>query len=512
MVVKQVRFVFVWGMLLAIVGLVLNRGLDPRVLTAQEAEEPVTPPGIHYVAMDGDDWGGDGTAAQPWATITHAVAQVEDGETILVRPGWYEEHVVLQGSFARGITIRSEVPYQAQLRYNEQQVIVCFEAQGITIEGFDIAHMGPDAGIYVVQIQDSLGETHGGELFVNRIVLRNNILHDSYNNDILKVNNGAGQILIEGNIFYNQQGLESHIDINSVTDVIVQDNIFFNDFAGSGRTNQNDTGSYIVIKDSNGTADTNLGARNILVRRNIFLSWEGDEDNTFIVVGEDSVDYYQARNVLVENNLFLGNSDNRMRATFQVRGARDVTFRNNTVVGDLPSKAYAFRLSQGPNNKQNQNVYFYNNIWSDPTGTMGAEDPTDWVSLDFSDSPVAATASFVLQNNLYWNGGQRIPKSSGEMVNSDNDPAALILDPALPAQRDIVLPRWDAKRGIFADGSATIRDAFIRLARAYGMPSGESPVIQAADPAHAPVEDILGLPRQQQAPTIGAVEQMRLVE
>jgi hypothetical protein len=33
-----------------------------------------------------------------------------------------------------------------------------------------------------------------------------------------------------------------------------RDNIFMNDFAGSGRTNGNDTSSFIVIKDSNQAA------------------------------------------------------------------------------------------------------------------------------------------------------------------------------------------------------------------------------------------------------------------
>ena len=87
------------------------------------------------------------------------------------------------------------------------------------------------------------------------------MLHDSHDNDILKINNGASQITVESNVFYNQAGSDEHIDINSVTDVVVQDNVFFNDFAGSGRANANDTSCFVVIKDSNGTDDTILGSR-----------------------------------------------------------------------------------------------------------------------------------------------------------------------------------------------------------------------------------------------------------
>ncbi len=511
MVIQRFRF-YLWLLPLILAGLLLTLApaVESTAATADDKRASQSVSNVRYVATEGSDEAGNGSVDQPWATITHAVAQVADGATILVRPGWYEQQVVLSGSFARGITIRSEVPYQAQLRYNKEQVITCFTAQGITVEGFDIAHIGPDAGIYVVQIQDELGEQHGGAPFVNRIVLRNNILHDSYNNDIVKINDGAGQILIEGNMFYNQQGLESHVDINSITDVIVQDNIFFNDFAGSGRTNHNDTGSYIVIKDSNGTADTNLGASNIHVRRNVFLNWEGDENNTFVVVGEDSVAYYQAYNVLIENNLFLGNAENRIRAAFQVRGARDITFSHNTIVGDLPSKAYAMRLSQGPNNQRNRNIYFYNNIWSDPTGTMGSEDPTDWVVTDFADAPALATTFFKLQNNLYWNGGRAVPISLRELVNVADDPQAIIRDPTLPTQETLIVPRWDAQRGTFADGSASIHEAFVRLVRDYGTPAPASAAIGAVDPTQAPWDDILGMPRLRQQPTIGAVEQVIL--
>ena len=143
-----------------------------------------------YVAPNGDDISGDGSALKPWVTITHALGSVSDGATILVRPGTYSGLVRLLGTFDAGVTVKFEVPYQARLRHSST-VITCFYGKGITLEGFDIAHSGPGAGALVIQIQDLIGEPGGGDI-VSRITLRNNVLHDSYNNDILKINNGAG--------------------------------------------------------------------------------------------------------------------------------------------------------------------------------------------------------------------------------------------------------------------------------------------------------------------------------
>jgi hypothetical protein len=455
---------------------------------------PAPPRGrVYYVATDGDDASGDGSPAAPWASLGGALDRVADGDTVLVRPGTYHGAQELRGRFATGVVVRSEVPYQARLRHSGT-VVRCFYGQGITLEGFDIAHSGAGAGALVVQIQDLIGEP-GGDERVGRIVLRNNVLHDSWNNDILKINNGAHEVLVEGNLFYNQAGSDEHIDINSVTDVVVQDNVFFNDFAGSGRTVGNDTSSYIVIKDSNGDSDGQLGSERITVRRNVFLHWQGSTGANFVLVGEDGHPYHEARAVLVENNLLLGDSPHVMRAAFGVKGGQDITFRHNTVVGDLPSLAFAMRLNREGNNPTNQDLRFHGNLWADPTGTME----------DFSDTPPADTLSFTLDQNLYWNGGQPIPVESAELVNVTDDAAAVLGDPRLGAQAGLVVPRWQPAAGTFADGSPDICSAHLRLVEQYGTPGAGSAALDAADPARAPDHDILRRPRGDR-PDLGAVE------
>jgi hypothetical protein len=152
-------------------------------------------------------------------------------------------------------------------------------------------------------------------------------------------------------------------------------------------------------------------------------------------------------------------------------------------------------------NQPNQNMHFYNNIWSDPTGTMGAYGST---ANDFSDTPPDETTSFALDHNLYWNGGAAIPSDGGELINYTDDANRLVADPRLGSQAGMVVPRWLPGSGQFADGSATIRQAFERLVALYGAPGVDSPVIDAADPAHAPADDILG--RSRSLPDLGAVE------
>ncbi|MFK7958111.1 MAG: hypothetical protein AB8B96_18590 [Lysobacterales bacterium] len=446
---------------------------------------------VLYVATDGNDNSGTGDIGNPLASIQQAVNSASDGDLILVRPGEYFGRQRLDRQFTNGITIRSEIPYMAQLR-NNQQVVTVFSGQGITIEGFDIAHDGPGASPLVFQVQDTIA----GQAATSRIVIRNNILHDSYNNDILKVNNGARSIDIVGNIFYNQTGSDEHIDANSVVDVSIVDNVFFNDFAASGRSNNNSTSSFIVVKDSNATDDDVLGSANIEVSRNVFLNWQGSAGSNFLLLGEDGASYFEVQGAVVENNLMIGNSNNTMRAAFGAKGVSDVLFRHNTIVGNLPASGFAFRLNIEGSNQPVTDVRFYNNIWSDPTGTMNR----------FSNTPAGESTGSVLTNNLYWNGGASIPQNGNDVINSADDFSAVLGDPVLASQVTLVVPVWNSQTSEFADGSQSIRQAHRQLVERFGTPGPGSSAIDVALGSQVPSVDILGTPRNPQNADIGALE------
>lgn len=449
-----------------------------------------------YVATTGADTPAGGSLAAPWATITYALDRVPDQSLILVRPGTYSGRIRIRGSFAQGVTVRSEQTYQARLRAAETVLTIYNDnanIEGITIEGFDIAHTGAGAGALVVQIQDGFATE------TRRITLRNNILHDSWNNDILKINNGASQIAVIGNMFYNQAGSDEHIDINSVDDVVVEENVFFNNFAASGRSNNNDTSSFVVVKDSNAGDDEYLGARNVHIRRNVMLNWEGSAGSNFILFGEDGTANFEAFDCSAENNLLIGNSSNTMRAPLGVKSGRDIVFRHNTISGNLPANAYAMRLNREGSNPPVEAIGFIHNVFSDPTGTM----------VDFSDTlapDLSTLRPSLLRRNAYWNNGDVLPFDATDVLNITGDATRITTDPRLPALTGIATPHWIPAQSVFNGGATTIRAAFVALAQAYGRPSAGSSLIGAATGIDVPATDLLGNPRNSAAAAIGCCE------
>ncbi len=434
-----------------------------------------------WVSPSGDD-ANPGTRSQPWATIQYAAKTVPDHRcTVWFDDGVYVGNSQIERRFDTKTVFRAVHSYMATFE-GDGYVLEVTGSSHIVFRGLEFRHSGPGATGIVVYVAGT---------DTDHIGFRNDIFHDSFDNDLLKILAGAGSVFVRNSVFYNQGDGEQQMDVNSVTNIHIEGNIFFNDFESSGRV-PDASKHYIVVKDSGESNDGVVGSKRVAIERNVFLNWEGGVE-AFVEIGNDGKPYFEAQDVLVENNLMIGNSQNQIWTAFGVSGAKDVSFLSNTVVGDLPSGAYAFHADIKGSNPKNQNIRFSNNIWCDPTGTMSV----------FSGGDPANTIGLTLNNNLYWNGGHPIP--GGDVVSPLRDDAKRVVrDPGLEAdQSDIVLPVWNGSS--FSSGNRTIRAEFIRLVLAYGSIPASSPAVGRARQSLAPAVDILGRTRDSR-PDLGSFE------
>ena len=436
--------------------------LSTHVVAQPLCQESTTTATHYFVSTDGNDYQGNGSRVKPWRNIEFAIYKAKENSTIIVKPGIYTGSIRIKKAFTKNLLIKSEIPYLAKLTNNARVLAIVGQAANITIEGFEITHLNESAKPLVVHI-DAYGDNK-----LHNITLRNNIIHDSFNNDLLKINNGAHHITIECNLFYNQGDSDEHIDINSAQDITISDNIFLNDFPASNRTISKHSSSYIVVKDSNANEDQFLGAKNIQIMRNIFANWQGSIGHGYILIGEDGKPYFEAENVFIYNNLLLGNSSYSMRSPLGVKGAKNIYFYQNTISGDLPSNAFAIRVNTEGDNPTNDNIFLYHNIYSDPFGTMGqgiAENTND-----FSDTLMYQLNNFKLDRNVYWNGGMLLPHSIFDKINISDDRHAQVINPKFSLTTQFKTPLWNAKKLKFLDNSFTIREAFKRIIYLYAVP------------------------------------------
>jgi hypothetical protein len=472
---------FLCVLFVVVVGLARPSGAAPRACE-------------YWVAPWGSN-SGPGTAGQPWATLAHAAATAADNScTIWFEDGVYPGEQQIKRRFNTPTTFKAIHPYRAAFE-NDGPTLNVDGARNLLFEGFEFRHSGPGAADLVIAIHSD-----GESVWAEDIILRNNVIHDSYSDDLLKIYNGVRWAVVEGNVFYNQGPNEQHMDVNGVADLVIRGNIFFNDYVGSGRSIPGDTKNFVVVKDSGAGDDGLTGSHRVTIDGNVFLNWQG-ERAFFVKLGGDGQPFFEAEDINLLNNLFIGNSSLPHAGILGVGGGRNVTFNNNTVVGDSPGIAYAMDVYMGGSNPVNQNIYFYNNIWADPTGTMGVVEPGD--PGRFSKGESSEVQNLVLDGNLYWNGGNALP--DGQLVAPETDDAhRLVANPGLNSnQAGILLPRLDQAASL--GGGLTIREEFVRLVEQYGAIPGASPAANSAVSSRAPDHDILGRARSG-APDMGAYE------
>jgi hypothetical protein len=452
----------------------VDGGDGPRDVPAAHGVEQAGTGCHRWVSPSGSD-GDVGSRSAPWATLEHAVEAVDDrGCTVWFMSGIYRGGHEIEREFSARTVFRAVEPYRAVLEHDGMVLDIDDAASRMTFRGFRF-RQAPGASGVAVYVSGGDGPSPAP----HHLTFVDNIFHDAVDEDLLKIRSRASSIVVRGNVFFNQGEDEQHIDANSVTDLLIEGNIFFNGFGASDRADEGTTKHFIVVKDSNEGDDGLRGSERITIRRNVFLNWQGGEES-FVGIGNDGKPYHEAKRVRITSNLMIGNGPDEMNSPLTVYGASDVGFVNNTVVGDLPSDAFAFEVNSKDENPRNQDIWFWNNIWADPTGTMS----------QFSDGVRANTEGLTLSNNLYWNDGRTIPP--GDLVSPLlHDARRVLHDPRLATDHDsVILPVWDGSA--FASGETSIRGEFERLVRAYGRIPAGSPAVGRAWPSAAPPRDILG--------------------
>ena len=456
----------------------------------------------YYVATDGDDASGDGSPDRPWATIDHAVDNgitAGGGHTVVVRDGVYEGSTTISRGFPELVVVQAENLYQVLLTNTtgtEDVLRVYVDGSAnLRFEGFLFTNDDPSYTCsgretsYVIHLQD-----------VSDITLANNVIFGNTAagrcNELLKINRSHDaayprQVVIRGNLFYDQvnAGGADMIDAVRAGEIEIVENVFW------GEPTHTESQSFITLKRQ-APAVAETSSPRFMVRRNVFMNYGGATDQAFVQFGEDGDAEIMLSDALVENNLIIGNSPAQMAAPFQFKGAQNVVVRANTIVGDLPGGSYGFRIGTEGDNPPVSGFEIYNNIWADPTGTMGTRLINTYGDVDVS--------SITLDRNLYFNAGNALP-TDGSVTPAD-DAHQVVGDPLLNTDHAaIAMPRWDPDADAFPSGSPTIRDEFLLLVETYGALAEGSVAVGAADPAHMPADDIRGLLRDEQ-PDLGAYE------
>lgn len=497
-----------------------------------------------YVAENGDNLNA-GTTTAPWATVNYALKNIPKNAlcTIIVKDGIYNGFTLQDEvyRFEYPCVIQSENPYKAKFRGNSR-VFSIYDASNITFSGFEIYGEGVDT----VPVKGTEYIIHISNYTTRNIKFENCIIHDSYNNDMVKINVHPRNITFSNCIFYNQcpRGGDQFFDIIGAANVVIEKSIFFNHYESSGRggifpSNKNippeeflkRSQGFILVKNM---TDNNRGT-DITIRKNIFFNWTGKPDACFIILGEGSSSasfiHYQAENIQIENNLFLYNPYNGTdtigkRGMLLAQSVRNLKVRANTVLGTRPGGLYSTRgfmvyaeRTWIPRGELPAIGWeFTNNIFCDNQAWTGDDRPV--LSFVSSSNPPfekdstnnAVSGSYLLLNNLYWAGGVNndwVVRGSGDKTKLivAEDSRRIEANPQLPADfSNITVPKLVMPNNTFISGNQTIREEFVRLVLKYAVPQSGGAGIENADPDYMPEDDILDNPRSKTKPSTGCYE------
>lgn len=267
---------------------------------------------------------------KPYETISSAIEQAENGDTIKIYPGDYKEKLVI----TKSITLESIEKHKAMIEGDGQKHVITIKSPGVVINGFTISGSGEnfldnDAGILIDQKNDAqiINNVFKDVLF--------GIYIDSSDGNLIQDNEIYGlkakKFSERGNGFHFFNSKNNMIDGNIITDV--RDGMYFDHSDKTTVTNNKISGiryglHYMWSNDNsfqNNYFSNNVSGAAIMFSKRIHLERNIFENNRgyrafgmFFQTVEDSV---------VENNLFFNNS-----IGINSDLSRGNIFKNNTIV------------------------------------------------------------------------------------------------------------------------------------------------------------------------------------
>ena len=154
----------VWTVLLSLCLLFMLASVPLASLVVPASAATIPP--VYYVAPTGSDTSGDGSASNPYATISHAVGVAPSGATVVVGPGTYAEYVLI----TKTLTLKSQSADPSNTVINAigqpNGVVVLGPAAAKTVvEGFTVENAN-NHGIFVQDSHNIIIEnnfvTHSG--------------------------------------------------------------------------------------------------------------------------------------------------------------------------------------------------------------------------------------------------------------------------------------------------------------------------------------------------------------
>jgi nitrous oxidase accessory protein NosD len=309
-----------------------------------------------WVVDDNSCPAGTGTAADPFCTITDAVAAASDGDTIVVRAGTYTESVLvdkslnIRGPQAGETATSGRTNASAEATLDSPTGAFKLVDDNITINGFTIEWM-TDTGIGTFGAGIFTDAAHSGYRILNNII-RENVMGIFLNSD------GTNPTLVAQNRFQanNEAGSGSGTAIDSESGLhatTIRDNLFIGNSNASVLVSDAGTNDGITILRNRATSpillyntsDSSVTANNLSgnVGSAVFLG--GDDHNVVIsrntiyspvYSGIRSADNPSAPNTAITM------SNNRIRGAgfYGIHiGASSLnggTIRGNVVVGSDP--------------------------------------------------------------------------------------------------------------------------------------------------------------------------------